>query len=203
MVRPNSVPKQTSPRLCYRCGQQGHLARNCQQNGRSTGAEASGRSGSGPTSRNSVVKSIPRPGELSEEQLESLLAQRRLEHEQSLLTEGCSSTNSVTASEKSYQTVEPTVYIDLLMDGESVRTMVDMGAQSTIISRSMLHAIGQQAKAARRPWNGIHTQKALLLTVWLNEQRHTSRLTISLQSDLELSSNVKASACLQLLPSFP
>ena len=135
---------------------------NCPQNGRSAGAEASGRSGSGPTSRNSVVESIPRPEEFSEEQLENLLAQRRLEHEQSLLTEDCSSTNSVTASEKSYQTVGSTVYIDLLMDGEPVRAMVDMSAQSTIISRSTLHVIGQRAKVARRPLPMLEVQSVQL-----------------------------------------
>lgn len=91
-----------------------------------------------------------------------MLAQWRLERERSLLTEGCSSTNSVTASEKSYHTVGPMVYIDLLMDGESVRAMVDTGAQSTIISRLMLHAIGQRAKAARRPLPVLEVQSVQL-----------------------------------------
>lgn len=150
--KPFSTQKRAFHGICHRCQQYGHLARNCPGplSGKNA-QEARGRSAAGTTSRTSTVESNLKPDELTEEQLEDLLSQRRLQREQALLSDGTSTASSVTASEKDSRAVGPTVYIDLLFNGEPVRAMVDTGAQSTIISRSMLHAIGRRAKSEGCP----------------------------------------------------
>ena len=150
--KPVSTQKRVFHGIYHRCEQYGHSARNCPgpPSGRSA-YEAHGRSTTETTSRTSAVESNPKPEELTEEQLEDLLSQRRLQREQALLSDSTSTASSVTASEKDSRAVGPTVYIDLLINGEPVRAMVDTGAQSTIISRSMLHAIGCRAKSEGHP----------------------------------------------------
>ena len=62
-----------------------------------------------------------------------------------------STASCITASEKDSHAVGPTVYIDLQINGEPVQAMIDTRAQSTIISHSMLHAIGCWAKSEGHP----------------------------------------------------
>ena len=115
--------------------------------------EACGHSTGEATSYTSTIESNLKPDELTEEQLEDLLSQCRLQREQALLSDSISTASSVTASEteKDSRAVGPTVYINLLINGEPVRVMVDTGAQSTIISQSMFHAIGRRTKSESRP----------------------------------------------------
>ena len=108
--------------ICHHCEQYGHLARNClgPPSGRST-HKAHGRSTTETTSHTSAaVESNPKPEELTKEQLEDLLSQCRLQREQALLSDSTSTESSVTASEKDSRTVGPTMYIDLLINGEPV-----------------------------------------------------------------------------------
>ena len=52
--------------------------------------------------------------------------------------------NTVTALEKGdLHAVGPTVHLSVKIGGVPVEAMVDMGSQSTIISRSLLHEIGR------------------------------------------------------------
>ena len=94
----------------------------------------------------------PKVEDLTEEQLETLLNQWRLAKEKQLLMETQSSVDTVTAKPtKVRNAVGPTIYIDLEIEGVKVEAMVDTGAQSTIISRALLHEIANSLKAHGRP----------------------------------------------------
>ena len=58
-------------------------------------------------------------------------------------------TNAVTATEndESLKAVGPSVYLSVRIGGVMVDAMVDTGPQSTIISRSLLHKVGQHMKS--------------------------------------------------------
>ena len=137
-------------RGCWLCGSSTHLARNCRQ----PRAEASGRSGQvSRTAQLTATRQPPSVEDMTEEQLEALLSQRRLAKEKQLLAEGTqSSVNTVTAKPtKVGDAVGPTMYIDLEIEGVKVEAMVDTGAQSTIISRALLHEVANNLKAQGRP----------------------------------------------------
>lgn len=74
--------------------------------------------------------------DLSTRQLEELLAQRRLQEEEQLLSSGNVGTNVVTAQETDATKVVggPTIYIPVKVSGVLVEAMVDTGSQSSIIS---------------------------------------------------------------------
>ena len=44
----------------------------------------------------------------------------------------------------------PTLYLDILIEGVPVRAMFDTGAQSSIVSRDVLHATGRRLKSQGR-----------------------------------------------------
>ena len=79
-------------------------------------------------------------------ELETLLAQRRLEAETTLMSEsgeaqvGCVSTEAETTC----KAVGPSMFLDVSVEGVSLPALVDRGAQSTIISRELLHRIARQ-----------------------------------------------------------
>ena len=77
-------------RKCYSCGESGHFRCDCPRR-----AEAPGRS---QTSNTGTISTTIDPKELSEQQLEQLLAEKRLHREESLLPAEQSSTNIVNAS---------------------------------------------------------------------------------------------------------
>ena len=98
-----------------------------------------------PPSRNASLESrdneLVSPGTLSVQQLEALLADRRLMEEQDLLPSDAT-ISPVTATErKDPVAVGPSVYMEVMIGGVTVDAMVDTGAQSTIISRELLHKI--------------------------------------------------------------
>ena len=64
-----------------------------------------------------IVESDIKHNELTEEQSENLLSHHQLQHEQTLLN---STASSVTASEKDSGAAGPTIYINLLINGEPV-----------------------------------------------------------------------------------
>lgn len=104
-------------------------------------------------SRSAVVQTtVVPPEELSESQLEELLAKRRLQSEQVLLTDGSGRMGAISASESSRsKAVGPTVCLSITIEGVPADALVDTGSQSTIISRSMLHDIGRQLKSKGQP----------------------------------------------------
>ena len=90
--------------------------------------------------------------DLTEEELERLLAEKRLTREQSLITNGESSrTNTIIASETCTCAVGSTLEVDIATEGVSVRALIDTGAQSTIISRATLHKVAQRLKQQGSP----------------------------------------------------
>ena len=86
---------------------------------------------------------------LTEEQLEQMLASRRLSREQALLNG--SATNTVSAAGDDVPAVGPTLLLNVSIEGFPVEAMVNTGAQSTIISRSTLHEIGCHLSQNRHP----------------------------------------------------
>ena len=126
------------PRTCFWCKEPGHLVRDCPKR---KGSEARGRSAGSRTATLEAGKAVVDAATLTEEQLEEMLAERRLESEKELLKD-VSITSTVTTSQYSAEAVGPTVYADIHVDGILVKAMIDTGAQSTIVSRSLLHAIG-------------------------------------------------------------
>ena len=110
--------------------------------------EAPGRSKNSNTSTVEAVQPIV-PEELTESQLEQLLANRLLARERSVLAEE-SDTNTVTASGEHAKAVGSLIHLDVCIEGVPVRAMVDTGAQSTIISRSTLLLIHRHLRQQGR-----------------------------------------------------
>ena len=139
-------------RACYRCGGRGHLARQCPK--QAPRSEAPGRSGSNPTSRTAVLEAVPplcNPEDLSEAELQDLLARCRLRREQQLMNNDSAETLIVTASDSQAGAVGPTLLLDVQIEGVPIEALVDTGSQSTIISRTTLHAIARHLKQNGRP----------------------------------------------------
>ena len=112
---------------------------NQQRRGSRPPQEAPGRS---DASRTAVVGQVPKLDDFSDEQLKAVLTKRHLDHEQQLLLEA-STTSAVSAVEDTKGAVGPTLYLDILIEDVPVRAMFDTGAQSSIISHDVLHAIGR------------------------------------------------------------
>ena len=106
--------------------------------------EAPGCSQASSTSVVEVAESVTRPEDLTESQLEQLLASRRLNQEKIAL-HVTSQANTITG-EGEAQTVGSLLHLDLCIEGVPIKAMVDTGAQSTIISRSTLHHLQQQGR---------------------------------------------------------
>lgn len=83
--------------------------------------------------------------DLSDAELERILAEQRRTREQSLLVENAQ-VNAITAAAE-VAAVGPTLVMDVTIEGETVEAMVDTGSQSTIISRDALHRIGRRLKS--------------------------------------------------------
>lgn len=85
------------------------------------------------------AKANTRLEDLSEYQLEQLLAQKRLNREAELPPE--SEITNVGASQEQAKAVGPVLRMELDIEGFSVHATVDRGAQSTITSHSTLHGV--------------------------------------------------------------
>ena len=129
--------------FCWGCREAGHIKRNCPKK-----AEAPGRS---KVANTAAVEASPnaKVDDLTEEQLEQMLADRRLLREQSLLHG--SATNTVFAEDDDLPAVGPILLLDVSIEGVLIKATVDTGAQSTIISRSTLHEIGRHLSQTGRP----------------------------------------------------
>ena len=91
-----------------------------------------------------------KPG-LTVDELEKVLADRKLQEEISLLSSTQSTTNVVQATGTNNLAVGSTVSLEVRIEDVPVEAMVDTGAQSTIISRATLHAIGAHLKERGQP----------------------------------------------------
>ena len=131
-----TTPKFT--RTCYVCHEAGHLARNCPTH-RNPTLESPGRSANEPATRTSAIEAhgTDAQPELTEEELEFLLARCRLQKEQQLLltTQGGKvACVEASTSQPSPPVVGPLFYSELEVGGVAVMAMVDCGSQTTIIS---------------------------------------------------------------------
>ena len=124
-------PRPQRPRVqCHACHRFGHIASQCRNKDRwRRRAEAAGRS------NDSTSTALATTAELTDEQLEQELTRRRLNKEQQML-KNTSTVGLVTAG-----AVGPTMFMDVAVEGFLVSAVVDVGSQSTIISRSLLHSI--------------------------------------------------------------
>ena len=144
-------PNQRSAWRCFRCQSTKHLARNCPQK-----REARGHGQRQPSTGNqsAAAAQVVNPAELSDEQLDQLLAEHRLRQERQALEQSTGhnfvvntvQANTVPADGTRPTAVGPTVTVEINIEGVAVEALVDSGAQSTIISRSVLHQIGIQRR---------------------------------------------------------
>ena len=95
-----------------------------------------------PAARTHVVQvsDTSKPShELTEQELESMLAKKRLENE-TQLARGESTIRHVTTVGRA-EAIGPTPWLNVTVEGVPVDAMVDSGSESTIISRRMLHQV--------------------------------------------------------------
>ena len=100
-------------------------------------------------SRTAAIEVIDPIQNLTDAQLESILAEQRCSSEQSLLTES-SHVNAVTACGE-VAAIGQTLMLDVMIEGEPVEAMVDSGSQNTIISRETLHRVGRRLNRQGKP----------------------------------------------------
>ena len=163
--RSSIVPEKSRPasttnfvRLCHFCRQPGHLARSCPERLKGMKSEAPGHSSNAAARTSCVeVKETRTQDELTEEELELLLARCRLRKEKEMLPEVSGTDGAVgciTAFQKKQPepAIGPLFYCDIEVEGVPVTSMVDCGSQTTIISRSLLHRVARQRqKDGRSP----------------------------------------------------
>lgn len=98
-----------------------------------------------------VGSNTTRPEDLTEAQLEDLLAECCLHKEQCLLENDSGKVRAVTAKTRQHsELVGPTVFLDVEVEGVPFEAVEDTGPQSTIISRETLYAIGRSLCHAGR-----------------------------------------------------
>jgi hypothetical protein len=91
--------------------------------------------------------------------------------------------NVGTVVSQSAETVGPVLYLNLKMEGHPVKAVVDSGAQSTIISRNILHQVADNMQKNGR------TGPALVLPstkLFGRSGADSSELTITAETTLEL-----------------
>lgn len=163
---------------CHKCKQVGHIRPNCPLL-----SEATGRT---RTQNESTVKTVKAGEDMTEEELETLLVERRLSREQQLLNdEEQSETRAVQASEGNTLAVGPTPKLDIFIEGVPFTAMVDTGAQSTIISRQVLHKI---ARHLRQQGHSVPTlEKPSVRLFGKDGQKGGHELVITAQLNLTFS----------------
>jgi len=128
---------------CYHCGELGHYGRDCPVRG----TEATGKS-----SKVSAL-AVSNAEEMTIPQLEELITSKRLAAEKKKLGQSAAEVGTVTSSISTSSGVDrmddetgsfsdavgPVLYVEIKIEGHPVKALVDTGAQSTIVSRSLLH----------------------------------------------------------------
>ena len=89
--------------------------------------EIPGKTGSSPSARTAALTASPAVSELTEEQLQELLTERRLRRESQLLHQASSTRSAevdvITAGDCATGTVGPSLYLDLLIEGVQVNAL--------------------------------------------------------------------------------
>ena len=150
-VEASTPPPTQKVRLCHACQQPGHLARHCPDKNKK---EAPGRSTKVVSHTSCLAAEESKSyDDLSDEQLESILAQQRLHKERQLLTESEKSDVNCIVPTKvvTGKAVGPSLYFDINIEGVPVTAMVDSGSPTTIISRSLLHQIANKLRQDSKP----------------------------------------------------
>ena len=138
----NANSTKQKERRCYLCKEIGHFRRDCPQR-----SETPGKSRSTNTGNSSSAGTIV--ADLTEDELEQLLAQKKLAKEGSLLP---SSNNTVNATSTGKAgAIGPLLEVEVKIEGVPVKALLDTGAQSTIISRSTLHSVVKYLQGCNQP----------------------------------------------------
>ena len=153
---PSSVNKGGKPlrQTCFICKSTNHLARNCPENKHWNEARGRTRPNQGSQSTVSVVEASSAAEALTTQQLEDLLAERRVQEESALLESTSADVNVVVAmvgTTKEVMAIGPTMHLPVTVEGVSVDGVVDTASKSTTISRSFLHVIGQCLRCQGKP----------------------------------------------------
>ena len=188
-----NVSRFTGNKGCFNCGHLGHIQRNCPD----LRADSTGRfqkpnlttrfqkpdstARSGKVSTLSAAATCESAEELSVQQLEQLLAKKRLGIERTQLGKGTSKIDTVVSD--STDAVGPVVYLELAIEGYPVKAMVDSGAQSTILSRGLLHQVARHMQSQGRAVPSLVQPSARLYGRSGND---CSELIITAQTNLEL-----------------
>ena len=132
--------KQTRPDACFNCGKPGHIAKYCysKKSRRGAEAEATGRS----SQPNKVLSTV---ADMTDQQLEQELANRKLNREQTLLF------NPEPSSVGKVNSIEGAVGPILMLELLQVAAVVNTASNSTIISRPMLHSIKSHLESLGKP----------------------------------------------------
>jgi len=135
----SAIPTRVKERRCFLCQGTGHYKRDCPNR-----QEAPGRSKSTSSSTAGTIAA-----DLTEDELERLLTQKRLAKEGALMP---SSNNTVSsASEGKAGVIGSLLEGEVEIEGVPVKALLDTGAQSTIISRPTLHAMAKHLKENNLP----------------------------------------------------
>ena len=172
--RSEEIGSRQLARRCHHCKETGHLRRDCPRR-----QEALGRSS---TNTVTAQQNPARVEDLTEQELERLLAERRLQRERGSVTNPeVSHANTITTTAAHAKAVGSTLEMDVSIEGVSVRCLIDTGAQSTIISRATLRKVAQLLKLQGRPPPSLELPRVKLLGKGKGDYRE---LTITAQVDL-------------------
>ena len=123
---------------------------------------------------------------MSNEQLEDLLASRRCQKEQELLTTSNVHVSTVTATGAT-AAIGATLELDVKIVGVDVTAMVDTGSQSSIISKAVLHRIGGQLKQQCKPVPELQPASVRLFgkdgKAGNHEIKVTAQVTLQVEAD--------------------
>ena len=120
------------------------MPRNCKKKPSEAAGSSSKSTPNKQNSRTAAIEVIDPIQNLTDAQLEGILAERRRSHEQSLLTESSHVCGEVAA-------IGPTLMLGVTIEMEPEEAMVDSGSQSTIISRETLHRVGRRLSRQGKP----------------------------------------------------
>ena len=122
---------------------------------------------------------------LSVEQLEQILAKNRLQAEKKLLKGEAANVNALKGKNISTSTaVGPVLHLDIEIEGVPVKAVVDSGAQSTVISRNLLHQVNRHMREQGR---SSPTLELPSITLYGRGGRDSSELCVTTQTELQLS----------------